>query len=424
MKSRSLTIAALLAATLAPATLWAGYVSRSEVKLQNENFKNWWEDDLEWRFDELPLKGKVPQYRMPYAGYIYPDKQGGCESALRKYDYAFNWGRGSAARFEKHDIAIHKDKVEKPGGLFGWRMVTRTDTPDWAGHCNGWVSAAIRHAEPRKSVVRNGVTFTPADIKALLAELYVYNDTLSLGGEHEPAVNPATLHVILTNWIGRGEHPVGMDSATGKEVWNFPIYGYNAAAAKKGNRRVEVRLNLGYVYMLNQEFHVAPKNNKFLALHYMLYLDEAGRIIGGDYLSDSERVDMLWAPRHLFATGRDGNKAGNPYVNTESVLALWRASAPEELRSKWWNIDPTEDDRIILDDEVEVDVESIIADEDATTEEVVEEIVEEATAEATELNVDSDEEAAAGDDETDSLDLETPRDEDGVARSSRRNWRR
>jgi hypothetical protein len=321
--------------------------------------------------------------------------------------------------------------VEKPGGLFGWRMVTRTDTPDWAGHCNGWVSAAIRHAEPRQSVVRNGVTFTPADIKALLAELYVYNETLSLGGEHEPAVNPATLHVILGNWIGRGEHPVGMDSSIGKEVWNYPIYGYNAAAAKKGDRRVEVRMNLGYVYMLNQEFHVAPKNNKYLSLHYMLYLDEQGRIIGGEYLRDSERVDMLWAPRQLFACGREGNKAGNPYVNTEAVLALWRASAPEELRSKWWNIDPTADDRIILDDEVEVEVESIIADEDAS-EAVIEELRAEASevesddaaAEAPELNIDSDEEAAVDQDETESLDIDAPREEDGVARSSRRNWRR
>jgi hypothetical protein len=54
--------------------------------------------------------------------------------------------------------------------------------PDWSGHCNGWTSAAIRHAEPQQSVVRNGVVFTPSDIKGLLAELYIYNDVEDLSG--------------------------------------------------------------------------------------------------------------------------------------------------------------------------------------------------------------------------------------------------
>lgn len=348
MKSPVTTLSfTLLLTALASAPAWAGYIARSEVKEQNEHFQQWWETKLEWKAEKLPVKGRVPSYRMPYAGYIYPDKAGGCINVLGKYDRAFNWGRGSAAAYERHDIAIHKDTVTRRGGLFGWRMVTRRDTPDWAGHCNGWTAAAIRHAEPRRSVIRNGVRFTPADIKALLAELYVYNDNIYLGGANSPTVNPGTLHVILANWVGLGEHPIGMDATVGKEVWNYPIYGFSSTVAKRGERRLEVRTNVGYVYMLEQPHHRAPRNNKYLALHYMLYLDEDGRIIGGDYLSGSHRVDMLWTPRRLFPGGSKGNEKGNPYVDTKTVLAMWRESAPEEIRKKWWNIDPTEEDRII-----------------------------------------------------------------------------
>ncbi len=349
MKYRALTLALLLAGVSAPAM--AGYLTRAEVKNQNEVFQQWWADDFEWKFDELPIEGKVDKQRMPYAGYIYPDKVGGCANCLRKYDRAFNRRGRSAAAHERHDIAIHKDKVERRGGLFGWRTVTRMDTPDWAGHCNGWVCASIRHAEPKRTVYRNGVAFTPADIKGLLAEMYVYNNTITLDSEGGDIVDAASLHVVLANWLGRGKHPVGADISPGKEVWNYPIYGYSSAAAKRGARRVEVRTNVGYVYMLDQEHHIAPKNNRFLQFHYMLYLDSEGRVVGGDYMADSDRIDMLWAPRKLSPSGSEGNRNGNPHVDTETVLAMWRESASEEARLTWWNIDPTEQDRIVSDEE-------------------------------------------------------------------------
>ncbi|MCA9267636.1 MAG: hypothetical protein KDA41_04165, partial [Planctomycetales bacterium] len=106
MKSRAASLGLLLAIVVAaPAVVRAGYITRSDIEKQNEHFKQWWGNDLEWRYAELPGKGKVPTYRMPYAGYIYPDRQAGCAAALRKYDYAFNYGRGSAAGFEAADIA-------------------------------------------------------------------------------------------------------------------------------------------------------------------------------------------------------------------------------------------------------------------------------------------------------------------------------
>ncbi len=387
MKSRIFSLVfALLVVASASMVAHAGYITRSEIQQQTTNFKTWWNSDLEWRVEKLPAKGKVPKERMPYAGYIYPDKQGGCGYALNKWDRAFNWGRGgSASAFEVHDIARTKDTATKPGGLFGWRQVTKTETPDWAGHCNGWTAAAIRHAEPRKSVVRNGVTFTPADIKALLAEAYVYNNSLDLGGEGPGAINPGLMHLILANWLGNGEHPLGMDSAVGKEVWNFPVYGYSSSIAKRGERQYEVRTNIGWVNMLQQEYHRAPRNNAVLRMHYMLYVDSAGRIIGGDYMHDSQRIDMLWAPLHLEQGGKEGNQRGNPHVNVKELLAIWRESVPEERRMAFWNIDPLPEDAIHVEEAVEEQlVDSSASDAAETTTEI---------ADATTDEVDANEEA-------------------------------
>ena len=124
----------------------------------------------------------------------------------------------------------------KRRGLF--RRVIGTTTgpsvvPNWYGHCNGWTAASIRHAEPQKSVTRNGVVFTPADIKGLLAEMYMYSHTQSLGGDdNKDALHPAILHVSLTNWLGRQSHPVAMETALGEPVINFPVYSYSATLSK------------------------------------------------------------------------------------------------------------------------------------------------------------------------------------------------
>ena len=44
--------------------------------------------------------------------------------------------------------------------------------------------------------------------------------------------------------------------------------------------------------------------------------------------------------------GEKGNEAGNPHLDVKEVLAIWRESVPEEARSKWFNIDPTDEDRL------------------------------------------------------------------------------
>lgn len=338
-------------------------IGEEELKDITESYKRWWDNDLEMHFEKLPKSGMVGKHRIPWAGHIYPDRAGGCYNVLLRYDQAFHGGRALAANFERHDIAIHRTSVSVTRrGLFG-RAFSSTSygTPHWAGHCNGWTAATIRHAEPQRSVTRNGVVFRPSDIKGLLAELYIYCDIELLGGSYEGSVNPATLHLMLTNWVANG-HPIGMDSTLGREIWNYPIYSFKSNSAKRGDRQVEVRTNIGFVNSTDREYDKAPKRYKFLSFHYWLNLDETGKIVGGNYYRDSNQIDLLWAPLRPTRGGTDGNKEGNPYLDPKEVLALWRESVPEEARSSWYNINPWPEDAVVGAEEEKQEAGPVVAE--------------------------------------------------------------
>jgi len=363
---RTLALILLLAIVIntpAQSSAQDGAIKQEEIDYQSQNFKQWWDTDLVWKFDDLPEKGGVQKFRIPYSGFDYPDRGGGTMAVLRKYDRAFNRGADLATEWEREDVGKRKrmrlfarrdyDSGPRMGLLA--RLFSgsgRSSTPHWYGHCNGRTAASIRHAEPQWNVTRNGVVFTPADIKGLLAEIYMYSETEFLGGI-DYAVNPGTFHVVISNWLGRGSHPVGMDETLGEVVFNYPIYAYATSHAKRSDNRVEVKMNAAYAKSSNSEYDQSPHIEAIMYFHYVLDLNEQGEITGGEYYGDSARVDMLWSPQKPVQGGEKGNEMGNPHVNVKEVLAMWRESVPEDLRGKWFNIDPTDEDRIVEAEEEE-----------------------------------------------------------------------
>jgi hypothetical protein len=175
------------------------------------------------------------------------------------------------------------------------------------------------------------VVFTPADIKGMLAEMYMYSPTEFLGGE-DAAINPALLHVVLTNWIGRGSHPVGMESALGEVVINYPIYAYKATITKISDRQSEVKMMCRYTLNTPQEYQKGPKSTQLIYFHYVLDLDKDGVISAGRYYGDTQMVDMLWTPLKPVQGGQKGNERGNPHMDIKQVLAIWRDSVSEKTR--------------------------------------------------------------------------------------------
>ncbi|MDA1052430.1 MAG: hypothetical protein O3C40_18380 [Planctomycetota bacterium] len=325
-------------------------VSEQNRANQDKAFQQWWGTDFQWKFDELPTTGTVPEHRMPYSGYIYPDTAGGTISALRKYDMAFNGRRYLATGHEQWDTTAFKEPTRPQSsgrGFFAraFRGSPRMATPAWHGHCNGWAAAAIRHAQPQQSVVRNGVTFTPADIKGLLAELYIYNEMNVLAGS-ETYLDAGTFHTIITNWIGRGAHSIAMESDPGKEKWNYPIYAYASSNGRISDRQVEVKMNIAYAKDTRGEFQESPLNKAQKYFHYYLNLDGEGNIVGGNFYRDSSRIDMLWIPLSPKESGQPGHERGNPHIKVDTILSIWRDSVPEETRKQWLVIDQPEADRV------------------------------------------------------------------------------
>ncbi|MFO0902591.1 MAG: hypothetical protein U0939_06300 [Pirellulales bacterium] len=340
----------LLAICVAPAL--AGTIQKEELDQQKDAYQRWWGGDLAMKLDELPTEGGVPDFRIPYSGHDYPDKIGGTVRAMQKYDAAFHGGRPVASGWEKQDVQYHRNFRENGAarrGLFA--RARNRGVPGWYGHCNGWTAATIRHAEPQQAVVRNGVTFTPADIKGLLAEIYMYSDSEFLGGV-DPAINPGTLHLVLTNWVGRGSHPLGLESAIGEVVINFPLYKFKTKLTKLSDRQYEAETTVTYSVNTPQEHDKGPDFRRDMYLHYSLDLDEEGRITGGSYYRDSNQIDMLWAPLKPAQGGEKGNERGNPHIKLQEILSIWRESVPEETRKKWLNINPTEEDAILENGEI------------------------------------------------------------------------
>lgn len=322
--------------------------------------------DYELKFDALPTTGKVDDAKIPYVGSWYPQKLGGTSrdlgtgNVLQKYDKAFHGGQSKAQQWEQdhHSVSASNSAAA------------------WAGHCNGYSAAAQRHIEPKESVKRGETTFSPKDIKALLAEVHMSAKFFFLGGNRcslpqesslprrasssDPSgmnecddVNPASYHVALTNWIGVQKHTVIMDTSSKEQVWNYPHFSYEyqsseidkaeamrlitgtASPTYKFNtaavnfRRVEMKSSHSRAY--EKEYTAAelrPTDKTQTLTHsYVLELDASGKIIGGEWTGTSQQThpDFIWVA--LEPTLGDGSdSAANPNVDPKEVIKLWAES--------------------------------------------------------------------------------------------------
>ncbi len=261
----------------------------------------------------------------------------------------------------------------------------------WWGLCHAWVPAALNEPEPIHAVVENGVTFYPSDIKALMIQAYNRSKSMILGGrcnEKEPKrdergriidpacrdTNAGAFHVVVTNMIGRHKLAIAEDRTYDYEVWNQPVYRYEITAQdevdlakalvlvqstdadyskinKDAKRFVDVRMTLNYV--TESEASKEPKTPELEhytrrdSYHYLLELDAAGTILGGEWINggtahpewgNSRQPDFLW-----FSTG-PADDYGTPleYSKVKALLAKSRAPiVPEAEGGGSMPVDPS-----------------------------------------------------------------------------------
>jgi hypothetical protein len=228
----------------------------------------------------------------------------------------------------------------------------------WWGSCHAWAPASLMLPEPQKSVTHNGVTFSVGDIKALMQNMFDRTGAIMVGGrcnskeiKHDPTIsandpcsdlNPGALHVVITNFLGINNLPLVEDRTANFEIWNQAVMGYEvtkqaaisntkanecvgAAASNKwsfntsAKKLMEVKMTVEYLTESGAEAGPVgfEDNIRTDDYHYILELNDAGKVIGGRYCEDSsnDHVDFLWAPTGSFSPS-------NPSVSASRVKEL------------------------------------------------------------------------------------------------------
>jgi hypothetical protein len=263
--------------------------------------------------------------------YWYPYSQNGTARRNNPYDLS---------PMEKYDAVTNRQNLATNWEL---QQAARLGRISWAGHCNGLAAASTMSQEPRQSVFYGNINFTPDDIKALLIEAWQGGgatvgsrcDTNNIAKDAYGRIvldacrdlNPATLHLALTNFIGRFRKPIIIDIDPTEQVWNYPAISYrvlrkDSLTARDANWWLQDRNEEGYQYNANAksfeyyQTEISFKDGTKRIYEYILELDTYGYIIGGEWYGSSktQHPDFVW--RHSQPT------AENPYIDVNVVYDI------------------------------------------------------------------------------------------------------
>lgn len=297
----------------------------------------------------------------------------GVEDAVSKY-HGIESVSKTCTEATQCDSFLGETCARRPGKTEGRCVAT------WWGICHAWTPASILFPEPKNPVTRNGITFQVPDLKALAS--LVHNSTRTkfvslrcnkhnsvpdgggirldqfgrpVDGDRECRdTNAGTYHVLLANYLGMMKQAFAEDRTNSYEVWNQPIRGFKVTAqrdvsAVEANALIGVtgsadagtsyRFNSASVRFVDVKAEVryiseSSAEDGYTATHinsytrtdryeYVLELDAAGKIIGGEWVGSSKlnHPDFLWLP-----LGASGTVAGGK-IKYDLVKALVLESA-------------------------------------------------------------------------------------------------
>ncbi len=340
-------------------------------------------DTLDLRADlygvrDIGKRISVPSADQPASGSCWPMAQNGIDWRWNKPDVLSPAEKYAALLLDAQGGAQLTSWVQKNQGKDAIKKPDR-------GICQGFVSSAILDPTPRspilvKRVVKGTrvtvercsihdkhkkgvacVAFDRSDIAALLAELYSNADAIALGTAcasqevnfipnangviEQPSMcknSAATLFVLLTNLIGRGQLAfaiINQDAENPPPAWTQALFGYQIAkfdvvdaktAAQlvggatqtnpqaQGFRHVVLNVALSAVAMpmVDPEQRAVQINSYELVLE----LDDKKAILGGAWVGKSQGDH----PAGYFMPLAPGTKA--PLVTVDGVKALLNLS--------------------------------------------------------------------------------------------------
>jgi len=202
-------------------------------------------------------------------------------------------------------------------------LIIKNDGLDWGGNCHGYTASSMNYTEPQERII-DGVLFTQPEIKSLMNYYYddimgglitdiigsrcksvsqlsytesilnqIYNVELCRG------MNPASLHISLKRLVGNHREPFGMDMDNSDHVWNVPVVGYTSRTLDYHNDNIyHIKTEIIYLdYQTPDEDTdtMGRSGQKFgkMIIEYTLHIDDNGKIIGGDWISN-KYPDFIW----------------------------------------------------------------------------------------------------------------------------------
>lgn len=316
---------------------------------------------------------------VPWAGHYWPIYQGGIgarygdpnfprsESFKTNYKYyAKNYLKAPPTNSEELARLSPAEKYDYLIGDREWSLTQSVWTEGksfldstgkvetWMGICHGWAPAAFVVPEPKQAFdldMQNGrgvVRFYPHDLKGLVSQLWAqsnfnYNFLGGRCNDKNPKtdsngriissecfdINPATWHLALIHWVGRGHKSFVLDATYDYEVWNQPISSYklsyfNPESKVQGTleksllsylavtkdpykkyRSPNTKYLLGVISEIQYVVEEEPDQNNSISdplsrlvtvsYYYDLELDDAYNVIGGEWYQQGH-PDMLWKP--------------------------------------------------------------------------------------------------------------------------------
>jgi hypothetical protein len=301
------------------------------------------DENFVYDFARLPLKAELAE--RPWSETYWPSQQGSINLRwnLKEPD---GFGYASPTKEQAQRMTLEELKTLAPSekydllmGRYDYplkREVTGIATPrarEWSGLCDGWAIAALHYREPAPVTLTNpdgiAIPFGSSDVKGLMsyhAARHFETRTKQVGTRCFKAarwvgaascadINPGSLHVILANQIGLKKQGFVVERDAGHEVWNQPAYGYafqvvGSAKPEEGARAVRVKGTLYYTDELDNSLWEPVTGTKDfvegkIEMDYIVDLDSNGQIIGGSWVSGSDRPDFVWLPVSQLVFGQE-----------------------------------------------------------------------------------------------------------------------
>jgi hypothetical protein len=164
------------------------------------------------------------------------------------------YGHGRKACDATSECESEKDGSEcvTPRGVTGAKA--GRCIPGWWGICHGWAPYAFSEPAATRAVTKNGVTFYPGDLTALMSLIYSEDlptkflssrcNKKDVGTDNTGRVrdsdsecrdmNPGTLFIVASNFLGLQQRGFVEDRTYDLQVWNQPVQGYDVTNANGG----------------------------------------------------------------------------------------------------------------------------------------------------------------------------------------------